>query len=69
MLSALSLSERCTLATLGSFVTRFWISNRMTDSIVIDDDLLSVWSKFPKSIRNDPCFLAFREELEVNHGN
>lgn len=40
----------------------------MTDSITIDDDILSVWSKFPASIRNDPCFGAFREEFEGANG-
>lgn len=63
------LSKPCTLAVAGSFVIRFWISNKMTDSIANDDDILSVWSKFPKSIRNDPCFSAFREEFESANGN
>lgn len=40
----------------------------MTDSITIDDDILSVWSKFPASIRNDPCFSAFRDEFEGANG-
>lgn len=42
--------------------------NKMTDPITIDDDILSVWSKFPASIRNDPCFSAFREEFEGANG-
>lgn len=41
----------------------------MTDSIAIDDNVISVWKKFPTSIRNDPCFAAFREEIEADHGN
>lgn len=40
----------------------------MTESITIDDDIFSVWSKFPTSIRNDPCFSAFREEFEWASG-
>lgn len=40
----------------------------MTDSITIDDDIHSVWSKFPTSIRNDPCFSAVREEFERANG-
>lgn len=41
----------------------------MTDSIVFDDDIILIWNKFPTSIRNDPCFSAFREEFEGAHGN
>lgn len=50
-------------------LTRFCNLNKMTDSIAIDDDIISVWNKFPKSIRDDPCFSAFRKEFEGANGN
>lgn len=47
--------------------TELQLRNRMTDAM--DDDIAATWNKIPASIRNDPCFRAFREELEGIHGN
>lgn len=41
---------------------------KMTDSITPDNDIISVWNKFPTTVRNDPCLSAFREEFEEDHG-
>lgn len=38
----------------------------MPQSISVSDDEFSAWKKFPAIVQNDPCFSAFRDEIEGN---